>query len=108
MVQTQMRAEIAGVMLPGLGHATRATGDTARGRHGVPVMRVYAWGIRTVVEEWQEQRAHTLLRSHRLPVPSGAGPFLSKSGRSVSAGTSLGERGRGDCLMPRRHHSALG
>src|SRR5215204_4937403 len=83
MVQTQMRAEIAGVMLPGLGHATRATGETDRGRHDVPVMRVYAWGIRTVVEEWQEQRAHTLLRSHRLPVRAvrEARLSFSKSGR---------------------------
>jgi hypothetical protein len=35
-----MPAEIAGVMLPGLGHATRATGETDRGRHDVPVMRL--------------------------------------------------------------------
>src|SRR5829696_3498299 len=37
MDQTQMPAEIAGVILPGLGHATRATGETDRGRHDVPV-----------------------------------------------------------------------
>ena len=45
----------------------------------------YAWAIRPVVEEWQEQRAHTLLRSHRLPVRTVGRRAGPASGRPQAA-----------------------
>src|SRR4051794_25036889 len=50
-----------------------------------------------------------LSSAHRLPVRSREARLsFSKSERSVSVGTSLGERGRGDCLKLRRPPQSTG